>query len=133
MIPDHIPTRFFDILPVPILVTKLHPNEELERIVYVNKSFIRELGWTLEDIPTKATWWRTAYPDVDYQKVIARQWELQVAHAKEVEDSFVTMQANVETKHAGQKRFEIYTQIDADMISDHWVIVFEPLPATTLD
>ncbi len=124
-----IPTTFFDMLPIPIAVTRDHEDQEQEHIVFINKAFSDVLGWTLEDIPTKAVWWGVAYPDIEYQSVIARQWELQLEYAKEIGQTYVSLKANVATKYRGEQRFDIYTQLDFPLIKDHWVVVFEPVKA----
>lgn len=125
----HIDTLapLFNMLPTPILVTKDVEDSLNHPIVFINKPFENLIGWTLDDIPFKTHWWEKAYPDHDYQNVVARQWELEVASAKELGENFVSMQVNITTKANGIKRFNVYTQFDFTLIPEHYVVVFEPL------
>ncbi len=41
---------------------------------YFNKPFTRMLGYTLEDLPNKETWFALAYPDPEYRAQVASTW-----------------------------------------------------------
>jgi len=41
---------------------------------YVNPKFTEILGYTLEDLPDKSTWFRKAYPDPAYQEMVRDVW-----------------------------------------------------------
>lgn len=43
-------------------------------IHYLNKSFVRVFGYTLEDIPTLDAWWSCAYPEPTYQTWVRDTW-----------------------------------------------------------
>jgi len=58
-----------DVSPVPLI---LHSDEQT--IVYLNKAFVRTLGYTVEDIPTVAEWWIKAYPDPEYREWARKSW-----------------------------------------------------------
>ncbi|OZA02120.1 MAG: hypothetical protein B7X89_10695 [Sulfuricurvum sp. 17-40-25] len=66
-------TQLFDLLdtlPNPVTLNALAYDDNgiaYDKIVYVNKSFIKTIGYTSEDIPDDRTWFATAYPDTDYQ------------------------------------------------------------------
>ncbi|KXI28462.1 PAS domain-containing protein [Paraglaciecola hydrolytica] len=118
---------FFNMLPTPIVVLHNSQPSLNHPFVFINQRFVDVIGWTLEDIPDKDHWWVTVYPNEDYQKVVARQWELEMLSAQETGKNFVTMQVNITTKHKGVRRFNVFTQFDFVLIPDHYIVVFEPL------
>ncbi|WP_339724439.1 hypothetical protein [uncultured Paraglaciecola sp.] len=120
-----IPTKFFDMLPLPIVVVKLVEETLNHPFVYLNASFSEIIGWNLEDIPDKESWWVTAYPDPQYQEVVTRIWEISMESKGTDEDNFVTMNANVMTKHNGTKRFKIYTELKSALLEGYYVVAFE--------
>jgi PAS domain-containing protein len=117
----------FNMLPTPIIVLQDTQPCLNHRVVFMNQRFVDMIGWTSEDIPDKDTWWENAYPDLDYQKVVARQWELEMASAIETDKKYVSMQVNIATKYNGFLRFKVYTQFDFILIPNHYIVVFEPI------
>ena len=60
-------SRFLELAPLPIIIVGLDGTIE-----YMNRKVTETLGYTHEDIPTLADWWRLAYPDDAYRaEVIA--------------------------------------------------------------
>lgn len=124
---DAFPKPFFDMLPTPVLVAHLSSEQLNHKIKFINQAFSTILGWSLEEIPDKQSWWHKAYPEEEYRSAIARQWELEVESAREAGNLNVKMNANITTKHQGLRRFMIHTQLDCSLIDNHYVVVFEPL------
>ncbi|MDZ7737581.1 MAG: PAS domain S-box protein [Bacteroidales bacterium] len=48
--------------------------EEDGKIESMNDRFKKDLGWTLEDIPTISHWWEKAYPDKKYREWAIKNW-----------------------------------------------------------
>ena len=48
---------------------------------YINPTFIRLFGYTLEEVPTVSHWWPLAYPDEGYRHQVAAEWNRRVEHA----------------------------------------------------
>ncbi|MFT6123254.1 MAG: hypothetical protein ACJASG_001785 [Oleiphilaceae bacterium] len=120
-----IPTQFFDMLPLPILVVKII-NETLNHsLVYLNTSFSEVIGWDLDDIPDKEHWWKTAYPDPQYQQVVERLWEMSMETKNSQNDNFVLLTVNIMTKHHGVKRFKVYTELESALLDGYYVVAFE--------
>jgi len=120
-----IPTKFFDMLPLPILVVEAIEGTLNHPLVYVNPSFNKIIGWNLEEIPDKDHWWQTAYPDPQYQKVVERLWEMGMESRGSGEDNFVLVTVNIMTKHNGVKRFKVYTEIESALLEGYYVVAFE--------
>jgi hypothetical protein len=124
---SRLPKKFFNMLPLPIVVSK-HLDDSLNYpMVFVNDKFIKEFGWTVADVPDKQTWWKKIYPDQDYQKVVERQWELQVSLALECDESFVFLDVNMMTKTGEQKRYKVYTEMKSQLIPGYYVVAFEQI------
>jgi hypothetical protein len=128
MFDQALPKKFFNMLPLPIVVVK-HIEDSLNHpVVFINDKFIAELGWTLEDIPDKQSWWQKAYPDEDYQHVVERQWELQMNMAIESKEGFVFLDVNIMSKKGEEKRYKVYTEINSQLIPGYYVVAFEHIP-----
>jgi hypothetical protein len=120
-----IPATFLDMLPLPILIANIGKDELNPPLVFLNRRFIEEFGWTLRDIPDKKSWSKKAYPNADYERVVNKQWDLEKASVREADQGFVKIEVNIMTAYKLQKRFIIYTQIDSLLIPKHHVLAFE--------
>ncbi len=56
--------------PLPLCFVNREGN-----VGYLNDRFFEVFGYTREDLPTIAEWWRLAYPDVTYRQWVRDQWE----------------------------------------------------------
>ena len=127
-----IPTKFFDMLPLPIVVVKIIEDTLNHPLEYLNASFSESIGWSLEEIPDKEHWWQTAYPDPQYQKVVERLWEMSIESEGSNNDDFIFMTVNIMTKHNGTKRFNVYTELQSALLDGYYVVAFEEISESTL-
>lgn len=114
-------------LHLPILVVKIVEETLNHPLVYLNTSFSEVIGWNLEDIPDKKHWWQTAYPDLQYQQVVERLWEMSMEAKSSDNDNFVLMTVNIMTKHHGVKRFKVYTELESALLDGYYVVAFEEI------
>lgn len=121
-----IPSTLLNMMPLPIVLVEYQANTLNHPIVFLNNSFSELIGWTLEDIPDKEHWWQKIYPDEQYQKVVERQWELEMETALNRDDGFVLLTVNLMTKYNGHKRFKVYTELTDMFIQGYYVVAFEP-------
>jgi PAS domain S-box-containing protein len=70
---------------------------------YINPTFTRLFGYTLEEVPTAAQWWPLAYPDDAYRKQIEEEWQSKVARAIATNSTIEPMDVVVTCKD-GSKR-----------------------------
>jgi hypothetical protein len=112
-------------LPLPIVVVENVEGTLNHPLVYVNPSFSNSIGWGIEEIPDKNSWWKTAYPDPDYQKVVERLWEMSMESKGSNDDNFVSMTVNIMTKHKNIKRFKVYTELQSALLEGYYVVAFE--------
>tara|TARA_B110000467_G_scaffold121731_1_gene113266 strand:+ start:891 stop:1310 length:420 start_codon:yes stop_codon:yes gene_type:complete len=122
---ESIPTKYFDMLPLPIAIVK-HSEDTLNHsIVYLNNSFDNIIGWSLQEVPDKEHWWKKAYPDPQYQKVVESLRELSMESSESTDNSFVVVTVNIMTKHNGVKRFKVYTEVESTLLDGYYVVTFE--------
>jgi len=70
---------------------------------YINPTFINLFGYTSDDIPTVEQWWPRAYPDEQYRKRIAEDWQRRVEVAIEQCSETEPMETVVTCKDGSQK------------------------------
>jgi signal transduction histidine kinase len=98
-------TKTLNFLPYPVLLSELRNGQQHN--IFVNKSFIDEIGYTCDDIPTINAWFTIAYPDAEYRNTIISDWSKLVEEAKSKQIDFITKQAQIKTKFNGEKWFEV--------------------------
>jgi diguanylate cyclase (GGDEF)-like protein/PAS domain S-box-containing protein len=74
-----------------------------ERVQYLNPTFTRLFGYTLEDMPTAAEWWPLAYPDPDYRRWIMAEWQRKVVRTFEDNSPFEPIEEEVTCKDGTTK------------------------------
>jgi PAS domain S-box-containing protein len=78
------------------------------RILFINESFTRIFGYTLDDIPRVADWARLAYPDEGYRRETFRAWDAAVAKAVESRGGVESMEFRVACKN-GERRDVLFS------------------------
>ena len=123
-----IPTKFFDMLPLPVIISEMAEDTLNHTIIYVNESFTKTIGWSLADIPDKNHWWQKAYPDPHYQKVVEQLWEMSMETLDPIQNDFVMVTVNINTKYEGTKRFNVFTELNSALLEGYYVVAFEEVP-----
>lgn len=76
-------SRILDVIPLPIIISKSSVLGQGEREhLHFNKAFVKELGYTMAQIPNIETWFERAYPQIDYRQEIIAQWQKTVDEAR---------------------------------------------------
>lgn len=115
-----------DTLPNPVTLNEraYDENGELfDKIIYVNKSFLKTIGYTTEDIPDDRVWFLKAYPQESYQHYIATEWFKAIAKAKEENSDLKGFPAKVRCKDGEDRWFSITTQIDHPISDKYRTII----------
>ena len=105
--------RILDNIPIPVAINN---NAEDGRITFLNTTFIRTFGYTLEDIPTVADWAQRAYPDADYRTATFRVWDAAVARAVETKGSVEPLEFRVRSKDGSPRQVLINAVVLEDML-----------------
>jgi len=116
-----------DTLPNPVTLNELvydEDGEAYDKIIYVNKSFIKTIGYTIEDIPDDRTWFSKAYPEKNYQEYIFSEWSNAVEQAKQNKSDLNGFPAKVHCKDRKERWFNITTQLNHPIRDKYRTIVF---------
>lgn len=88
-----------DTSPLAISLTK-GPDH---RAIYLNPTFTRLFGYTIDDVPTMAHWYPLAYPDEEWRTRNVREWERRVVRALETGTQIEPMESVVTSKDGSQR------------------------------
>jgi hemerythrin-like metal-binding protein/PAS domain S-box-containing protein len=87
--------------PIPIMVV-----ENTGKIALLNRSFVDHYGYTVEDIPTRDIWLETAYPDPEYRKIIAANWQSQISQTDNDGRDYITSRRTITVKDGSEREVE---------------------------
>lgn len=119
--------NLLDTLPNPVTFNELTYDEEgvpYDKIIYVNKSFSKLIGYMVEDIPDDRTWFIKAYPDDKYQQYISTEWFKAVEKSKRENSDLTGFSAKVHCKDGIDRWFNITTQLEHSIHEKYRTIVF---------
>ena len=74
-----------------------------QRAEYINPSFTKLFGYTLEEVPTVSHWWPLAYPDETYRNHVIDEWQTKVAAAIETSSEIEPVEVVVTCKDKTEK------------------------------
>ncbi|MFA6789318.1 MAG: diguanylate cyclase [Arcobacteraceae bacterium] len=102
-------------------------SNENGNIEYVNHQFTQLFGYTLEDIPTIATWYEKAYPNTQYRKTVIEPWNKKVSLAAQQNIPAPALEASITCKDRSERRVVIYVSwlgkkrlVNFNDITAHW-------------
>ncbi len=87
--------------PVPLMIIDRNGS-----IVLLNKKFVELYGYTLEDIPTRDDWWKTAYPDPEYRTTVHQSWMASLESAPLNNDNIAPQQWHLVRKDGETREVE---------------------------
>jgi len=70
---------------------------------YINSTFKKFFGYSLEEIPTIEHWWPIAYPDESYRQQISEEWQKKVELAIGSKSDIEPMEVEVTCKDGSKK------------------------------
>ncbi|NJO89566.1 MAG: PAS domain S-box protein [Chloroflexia bacterium] len=68
--------KIIELNAIPMVVT-----DNNQDILMMNKAYTKCYGYTIHDISTAETWWKTAYPDIEYRTEVQKRWNKAVKEA----------------------------------------------------
>ncbi len=97
------------------------------KIEYVNHQFTKLFGYTLEDIPNIETWYKKAYPDEEFKKMVIDPWHEKVVSAVKNNTPAPELEVSVTCKDGSERRVFIHVSwlgdrrlVNFNDISAHW-------------
>lgn len=74
-----------------------------QRAGYINPTFTRLFGYTLDEVPSAAEWWPLAYPDEVYRRQVSEEWQRKVERAIGTHSTIEPMEVVVTCKDGSRK------------------------------
>lgn len=108
---DESVADILNLLPYPFLIAASKGGTAIH--VFLNRPFLEEIGYTLDEIPTIDDWFRIAYPDIDYRLSIQSSWNKLVRDANDEGEKHVVTHARIHTKKNGYQWFEVKSSLRA--------------------
>jgi signal transduction histidine kinase len=96
--------KILDFLPYPFLLARKKDGDREN--LFVNQTFIDEIGYAVTDIPTRTAWFILAYPDSSYREQMISAWE-NLGKINRFGNQITQVQAKVHTREKGDLWFEI--------------------------
>jgi PAS domain S-box-containing protein len=91
---------------VETLPIAIHLSTGIEqKCEYLNPTFIKWFGYTMEDIPTGAHWFSLAYPDEQYRKELLEEWTGRIRYAMETNSTVGPLKEVMVTCKDGSKKY----------------------------
>ena len=116
---DHLHTeddfckKLIDSLPFPVIIAK-EVNGTAEH-QYLNKQFVTDIGYTIEEIPTINEWFIHAYPDAQHRYEVEVEWAKLMDRAISSHEAFVMMESLITTKKNEKIWFKVKVSIKDNM------------------
>lgn len=95
--------RLVERSPVPMIITE-GPEE---RVSLLNRKFIEEIGYTIEEVPDASHWWPLAYPDPAIRETVSRQWRERMARAVREQIEVEPLETPIRCKDGSTRIFRI--------------------------
>ncbi len=102
-----------DFLPYPFIISERQGNRQAN--VYLNKKFLEEIGYTLEEIPDIDSWFVKAYPDPLYRGAISSGWNDLIKDALGKGEADALMRVIIRTKNHGDKWYEVKSRVTGSL------------------
>ena len=77
-----------------------------DRAEYVNPSFVRLFGYTLDELPSMADWRALAYPDAEYRRELEAEWQNRARHAFDTHTPIKPVETRVTCKDGSCKHIQ---------------------------
>ncbi|OQS37828.1 MULTISPECIES: GGDEF domain-containing protein [Chromobacterium] len=120
-------SRSLDFVPIPILIsesgTKLdQPGQRIHR--YLNRAFLQQIGYTLEQMPDMEAWFRLAYPDPAYRLEVEQSWLQAVKDSLALGRNLAEMTVHVCCADGRMRWFIVTAQLHADLLPNWHIVTF---------
>lgn len=95
-----------DLIITPILLSNSETKHQ-----YVNKAFLKQIGYSVEDIPDQNAWFNCVYPEADYRAEVKESWFNVVGAAQRKGDTHAHMVAKLFCADGSYKWFDVHENV----------------------
>ena len=113
-----------DFLPTPTLIAKEDKYNHRGNIIFVNKAFIKTIGYNVADIPDHLSFISKAYPDIVYRHKITETWLDRIEQLVKRETSLVQLCSKVYCKDQKYRWFDIRTEMKSTIGKGMVIVLF---------
>lgn len=120
-------SRILDLIPLPIIISRTNSQSKpgSREHLHFNQAFVKELGYTMAQLPDIDTWFNRAYPDRQYRQQVMEDWHQALHQALAQQQDLVEMNALI-TCANGQKRwYTISAQLQPAGRHDLHIVTFQ--------
>lgn len=122
--------RALDVIPLPILVSQgissvSAGKNENRRHLYFNQTFVKEFGYTIQDIPDISVWFTTAYPEPEYRQEVSVRWEKEICASLLAGKSVAEMPSLIQCGDGSRRWFTVSAQIKTEYQPDWHIVTFQ--------
>ena len=115
-------STIFEAIPVPLALS-----DNQDNIVYLNKSFLQTIGYTIEEIPDLKHWRQLAYPDSQYRKEVVGAWQNNLELAQSTNAPYLPIEAKITCRNGNIRTFLISPEVIGMDFSALRLIVFHDI------
>lgn len=110
---EQLPFDSLDAIPIPIILSESISSEEGSELVhrYVNKAFLDQIGYNIEEMPDTKTWFDLAYPNIEYRHEIIKSWNKQIKISESEGNNLVQMSALIRCKNGKSRWFNVVANL----------------------
>jgi PAS domain S-box-containing protein len=101
--------EFYDTIDLIITPIILANNDTVCQ--YVNKAFLSQIGYNIEDIRDQETWFNKAHPDETYRREVKENWQGRLESAKNKGETHVHMITKIRCANGSSKWFDVHESI----------------------
>lgn len=98
-----------DFLPYPFIIAEVI--DGIHHNTYLNEKFLKEIGYSLEEIPTIEKWYEKAYPDEFSRNKVISAWDQAEIESQQSEKVFVKNKSLVTCKNGSKRWYEIKASV----------------------
>jgi diguanylate cyclase (GGDEF)-like protein len=113
-----------DFLPTPALIAKEDKCNNRGKIMFVNKAFIKTIGYRVADIPDHLSFISKAYPDINYRHQVTDAWLDKISQLVSRKISLVQIYSKVFCKDQQYRWFDICTELKSTIGKGVVIVLF---------
>jgi len=101
--------KILNFLPYPLLVSE--SRENVRHNIFLNRKFLEEIGYAIEEIPTIEDWFVKAYPDAMYRETVRKEWLNREILSSTTGQDYILSRAYLHTRNNGDRWYEVKAMI----------------------
>ncbi|MCK5896158.1 MAG: GGDEF domain-containing protein [Cocleimonas sp.] len=116
--------QYLDFLPTPALIGKEDQHHRRGKILFVNKAFIKMIGYRVSDIPDHLIFAKKAYPDDNYRHKMTNRWSDKISQLVSHDISLVQLCSKILCKDKQYRWFDIRTELKSTIDKGMVIVLF---------